>query len=112
MGFIFGVYIAAASPLIGKVNLENSKNWIEDFVSAISNWLESNPRKRDGVLQEVIAMTQDFVQLGDLWHLHNSTRFYDGRVEDTMKLWWIQDVAGMKLTNEALLVIVLIKNKS
>ncbi|ODM92790.1 putative oxidoreductase dhs-27 [Orchesella cincta] len=66
LGFIFGVYIAAASPLIGKVDLENSKNWIEDFVSAISQWLDNNPRERDGVLQEIIAMTQDFLLLGDL----------------------------------------------
>ncbi len=66
MGFIFGVYIAAASPLIGKVDLENSKNWIEDFVNAISEWLDNNPTERDGVLQEVIAMTQDFIQHGDL----------------------------------------------
>lgn len=66
LGFIFGVYIAAASPLIGKVDLENSKNWIEDFVSAISEWLDNNPKERDTVLQEVIAMTQDFVHLGAL----------------------------------------------
>ncbi|CAL8110424.1 unnamed protein product [Orchesella dallaii] len=66
LGFIFGVYIAAASPLIGKVDLENSKNWIEDFVAAISHWLDNNPKERDGVLQEVISMTQDFTQLGDL----------------------------------------------
>lgn len=66
MGFIFGVYIAAASPLIGKVDLENSENWIEDFVNAISEWLDNNPRERHVVLQEVIAMTQDFIQHGDL----------------------------------------------
>jgi hypothetical protein len=66
LGFLYGVYIAAASPLMGKVDLDSSENWIEDFVNAIANHMEKYPSERDIVLVEVIGMVHDFSKLGRL----------------------------------------------
>jgi hypothetical protein len=66
LGFLYGVYIAAASPLMGKVELDNSQNWIEDFVNAIADHMENYPKERDCVLAEVISMVHDFSTFGSL----------------------------------------------
>jgi len=51
---------------MGKVDLDNSANWIEDFVAAIAENMEKCPSERDTVLVEVIGMVHDFAQLGRL----------------------------------------------
>jgi len=50
--------VAAASPVMGKVNLDESEDWIKDFVAAICEYLDKHPEDKHSVLTNIISMTR------------------------------------------------------